>query len=546
MSLAIDNKKIVDFLLKNFEKKQIFKLDDKKEINSLITDLEDAVYPEWLEIKDSILNKKRINLSYTEAEINKLEKLYRIYCDEILNKFCELNSSIQETIDKNIEYQSALQKLNIDYGILSTEKKEQPNNFDENKRAKLTAATQMIEILNKKIRELLSELENKVEIVVTRWKHSTSEEEYQKYLEIELAFGFNTRNLGKYPVIFITFNNADISKEQNIDENIVISQIKSCISRGFREHKYLYRDLLEKCIKSFSYFAQDKRLVETEGKRTSQLNNNLEFLIKNHNPKFKGEDIYADLERFRRLYVNNGKDATTINVQLSIKFLSRLLLEFHGKKPYVLIDEYDKLLNSSSGKSFYQIVVNTIKGIFLPLKNNANIEKTVVTGVLPVATKADLFSGINFFIEYGVLDKPYSKQFGFTEAEIDELLKATLAPNTFDTDKNSIKRWYKGYYIGNEILYNPWSIINCLQFGELKEFWINTGNAHMLQTAFENFSNRAEINTLISTGKLSQKIVSSVDLTEINTNSQAFYPLMLHSGYLTKSENNVFKIPTLK
>ena len=123
MSVAIDNKKIVDFLLKNFEKKQIFKLDDLEEINSLITDLEDTVYPEWLEIKDSILNKKRIDLSYTEAEINKLEKLCRIYCDEILNKFCELNSSIQETIDKNIEYQSALQKLNIDYGILSTEKK---------------------------------------------------------------------------------------------------------------------------------------------------------------------------------------------------------------------------------------------------------------------------------------------------------------------------------------------------------------------------------------------------------------------------------------
>ena len=156
----------------------------------------------------------------------------------------------------------------------------------------------MIEILNKKISELFSELKNKVEIVVTRWKHSTSEEEYQKYLEIELAFGFNTRNLGKYPVIFITFNNAHISKEQNIDENIVISQIKSCISRAFREHKYLYRDLLEKCIKDFSDFAQDKTLVETEGKRTSQLRNNLDFLIKNHNPSLKGKISYKNLRMF--------------------------------------------------------------------------------------------------------------------------------------------------------------------------------------------------------------------------------------------------------
>ena len=95
-------------------------------------------------------------------------------------------------------------------------------------------------------------------------------------------------------------------------------------------------------------------------------------------------------------------------------------------------------------------------------------------------------------------------------------------------------------------MYNPWSIINCLQFGELKEFSIDAGNTHMLQTAFENFSNRAEINTFNQHWKIISENCYSVDLTEINTNSEAFYSLMLHSGYLTKSENNVFKIPNVE
>ena len=44
--------------------------------------------------------------------------------------------------------------------------------------------------------------------------------------------------------------------------------------------------------------------------------------------------------------------------------------------------------------------------------------------------KADLFSGLNNFRECGVLDKKYSKHFGFTEGEVDQLLANNLLGNT--------------------------------------------------------------------------------------------------------------------
>ena len=61
----------------------------------------------------------------------------------------------------------------------------------------------------------------------------------------------------------------------------------------------------------------------------------------------------------------------------------------------------------------------------LGLKNNEHLEKAIITGILRIA-KADLFSGLNNFAEYGVLDEEYAEHFGFTSIEVEKLLKDNL------------------------------------------------------------------------------------------------------------------------
>ena len=111
------------------------------------------------------------------------------------------------------------------------------------------------------------------------------------------------------------------------------------------------------------------------------------------------------------------------------------------------------------------------------LKGNDYLEKGVVTGILCVA-KANLFSGLNNLGEDSVLDKNYASYFGFTESEVKELLQKTgleRAPFMFE----GMRSWYNGYNSGDFTIYNPWSIMNCLNnVGNLKAYWMGKASKY--------------------------------------------------------------------
>ena len=222
----------------------------------------------------------------------------------------------------------------------------------------------------------------------------------------------------------------------------------------------------------------------------------------------------------------------------------------------MLIDEYDAPLNSAIGKGYYSLIVETIREMFRHgMKNNNHVEKAVMTGILRVA-KADLFSGLNNFSEYGVLDKKYAENFGFTEAEVNQLLEDNLeerlAQEEKELQKTQVKTWYNGYNIGDYTIYNPWSIMHCLDRGKsdpknaLRAYWIETGSTQLIEEAFKNLPNIDVSNKLIKGDYLEQHIDSYVNLEYIKTNGDAFFSLLLHTGYLTRVEKDVYKIPNME
>lgn len=94
------------------------------------------------------------------------------------------------------------------------------------------------------------------------------------------------------------------------------------------------------------------------------------------------------------------------------------------------------------------------------------------TGITRVSQES-LFSGLNNFVSYTVLQPQYGQYFGFTEEEVLKLIKDSQQVLPIDV----IKEWYNKYQVGECILYNPWSIINCLKNkGELRPYWLNTAS----------------------------------------------------------------------
>ena len=68
--------------------------------------------------------------------------------------------------------------------------------------------------------------------------------------------------------------------------------------------------------------------------------------------------------------------------------------------------------------------------------------------------------------------------FGFTQVDVDTLLDSY----SLGDQKSEVKHWYNGYLFGNEVVYNPWSVLNYINKGGVfAPYWVNTGSDVLLR-----------------------------------------------------------------
>ncbi len=256
----------------------------------------------------------------------------------------------------------------------------------------------------------------------------------------------------------------------------------------------------------------------------------------------------SDLDIFNRL---KFKQAPENELVQSLQFLSRLLYEQTEKKVIVLIDEYDApiiyayLPHLSSGGASYQqnyypkmikFMDNLLSKV---LKSNTALKKGLLTGITRIA-KAGIFSGLNHLSVCTVLNDKYSDKFGFTQKEVNQLLTQYDLSNK----KECIKLWYDGYIFGQTNMYNPWSLLNCIeQKGALKSYWVNTSNNNLITHVIAKASQEVkdEIRLLLQGNILTDKIIDEgVTLPDIDKKNQEPWSFLLFAGYLTAT-SNIFK-----
>ncbi|WP_341749173.1 AAA family ATPase [Candidatus Tisiphia endosymbiont of Sialis lutaria] len=290
---------------------------------------------------------------------------------------------------------------------------------------------------------------------------------------------------GQFPVILLNLKDVKGSSYQEIELSI-----KNQIIELFASHHYLNHHVTED---------------------TGLLNN-------------------AQKEKLRRYF--DGKLEKN-DLKDSLRVLSEVLYKHFNQKVYILIDEYDTPINSSyikfgSKPEEFEQVLELFRGMFgSSLKTNPCIEKGIITGILRIA-KANLFSDLNNVREYTLLDEKFAKFYGFTQSEVDELL--TKVP--LDTSPEQIKAWYNGYSFGGEIIYNPWSIMLCLDTrGKLDHYWLDSGGTALVDKALLSDGMQIDIQQLASGKSIIAPITKQISFNDINTRSGLF-SLLLFSGYL--------------
>lgn len=231
----------------------------------------------------------------------------------------------------------------------------------------------------------------------------------------------------------------------------------------------------------------------------------------------------------------HNRSSSVEDLKISLRVITNALYTYYQQKVIVLIDEYDVPLQAAYQNNYYEEMVEFLRSVFSSaLKTNDALEKGVMTGCLRIS-KESIFTGLNNFTAYSVLNNISSESFGFTESEVKKLLKDYNLSEKMD----EVKKWYDGYQFGNKEIYNPWSTLmyvkNITQDVSFKpiSFWANTSGNDIVVKYIQNGDKklRKEFDVLMSGQSLIKYIKPELTYREMD-NINNIYSFLLLTGYL--------------
>lgn len=231
----------------------------------------------------------------------------------------------------------------------------------------------------------------------------------------------------------------------------------------------------------------------------------------------------------------HNRSSSVEDLKISLRVITNALYTYYQQKVIVLIDEYDVPLQAAYQNNYYEEMVEFLRSVFSSaLKTNDALEKGVMTGCLRIS-KESIFTGLNNFTAYSVLNNISSESFGFTELEVKQLLKDYNLSEKMD----EVKEWYDGYQFGNKEIYNPWSTLmyvkNITQDVSFKpiSFWANTSGNDIAVKYIQNGDKklRKEFDVLMSGQSLIKYIKPELTYREMD-NINNIYSFLLLTGYL--------------
>ena len=230
-------------------------------------------------------------------------------------------------------------------------------------------------------------------------------------------------------------------------------------------------------------------------------------------------------------------DMTEEVAAASLKTLSRLLEKHYGEKVILLIDEYDVPLDKAFQRGYYDEMVSLIRSLFdNALKTNDSLYIAVLTGCLRISRES-IFTGLNNPKVHSISDVRYDEYFGFTNEDVDEILKFY----GLSACKDVIRDWYDGYRFGDTDVYCPWDVINyCDELladpgAEPENYWANTSGNDLIRRLLKkaNQSTKSDVEQLINGETITKTIRQELTYREVEDSIDNIWSVLYSTGYLT-------------
>ena len=221
----------------------------------------------------------------------------------------------------------------------------------------------------------------------------------------------------------------------------------------------------------------------------------------------------------------------------SLETLSQLLAQHYGQKVILLIDEYDVPLDKAFQGGYYDEMVNLLRNLLgNALKTNDSLYFAVLTGCLRIS-KESIFTGLNNLKVHTISDFRYDEYFGFTNADVDELLEFY----GLSSCKGVIRDWYDGYRFGDTDVYCPWDVINyCDELlaapaAPPKNYWANTSGNDLILRLLEKAdqTTKDEVEEVLNGGKITKRVRQELTYRDIDDSVENVWSVLYATGYLT-------------
>ena len=250
----------------------------------------------------------------------------------------------------------------------------------------------------------------------------------------------------------------------------------------------------------------------------------------------ESEKVTEEQKRiFRRL---NDQTASLTDVQGALLVLMKMMRAYYGKPVILLLDEYDVPIAKASANGYYTEMLEVIRGMMsTALKDNDALRFAVITGCLRIA-KESIFTGTNNFVSDTISSSHLNESFGFTQADIDQILKdADCLEHAAD-----IKNWYDGYHFGDLDVYCPWDVMNYLRDlqrnpkAKPASYWKNTSDNSIIRSFIDYRGTKIsqKLETLLSGGYILQKVEEDLTYDYLHSSEENLWSILYLTGYLTR------------
>ena len=209
----------------------------------------------------------------------------------------------------------------------------------------------------------------------------------------------------------------------------------------------------------------------------------------------------------------------------------------------IILDEYDFLVRNQFGTKLFDKYLEFLNGLF---KNNTlkpAIALAYLTGILPIV-RDRVQSKLNNFREYTILNAYQLSEFvGFTEQEVIPLCEE------YGVDFDACKREYNGYKQNGYEIYNPESVVMCMETKEFDNYWGRTSTYAVITDRLKHNYKGAkdDIIKMLAGENVRVNVTRYMNtMTDFNSKDDVF-TYLIHLGYLAyNKESKTCRIPNLE